>query len=91
MLAPELGERAHHVVIAAKVLVPGRRSHTCRVKHVATAALRAEMAERRIAAIDARIADLTAARESLSRLAKRCGSGSAGPCPILTAFEQPAG
>jgi MerR family transcriptional regulator, mercuric resistance operon regulatory protein len=49
------------------------------------------MAKRRIAAIDARIADLTAARDALDRLAKRCGSGSAGPCPILTAFEQPGG
>jgi MerR family transcriptional regulator, mercuric resistance operon regulatory protein len=49
------------------------------------------MAEHRIAAIDAKIAELTAARDALDRLAKRCGSGGAGPCPILTAFEQPGG
>jgi MerR family transcriptional regulator, mercuric resistance operon regulatory protein len=49
------------------------------------------MAERRIAAIDAKITELTAARDALHRLAKRCSSGSPGPCPILTAFEQPGG
>ena len=41
----------------------------------------------RIAALDRRIADLGAARASLKRLAKECGQGSAGPCPILSAFE----
>jgi MerR family transcriptional regulator, mercuric resistance operon regulatory protein len=49
------------------------------------------MAEHRIAAIDAKITELTAARDALDRLAQRCGSGAAGPCPILTAFEQPRG
>jgi MerR family mercuric resistance operon transcriptional regulator len=45
------------------------------------------MAVARIAALDAAIADLKRARSSLAKLAKECGSGSAGPCPILEAFE----
>src|SRR4051812_29837412 len=28
-----------------------------------------------------------AARVALSRLARECGSGSSGPCPIITAFD----
>ena len=46
-----------------------------------------ELAAARIAALDAKIAELVQAREGLARLAKECGSGRAGPCPILTAFE----
>lgn len=46
-----------------------------------------ELAGARIAALDAKIAELVQAREGLARLAKECGSGRAGPCPILTAFE----
>ncbi|MEI9852304.1 MAG: MerR family DNA-binding protein [Sphingomonas sp.] len=46
-----------------------------------------ELARERIAALDARIADLEAARASLSRLARECGAGTAGPCPIIAAFE----
>jgi len=45
------------------------------------------LAEERIAALDAKIAELQAARDSLARLARSCASGSSGPCPILTAFE----
>jgi MerR family transcriptional regulator, mercuric resistance operon regulatory protein len=45
------------------------------------------LARARIAALDARIAELTRARRSLSRLADECSAGSSGPCPILTAFE----
>jgi MerR family mercuric resistance operon transcriptional regulator len=45
------------------------------------------LARERIAALDAKIAELVQAREGLARLARECGSGSAGPCPILTAFE----
>jgi MerR family transcriptional regulator, mercuric resistance operon regulatory protein len=37
-------------------------------------------------ALDARIAELKQARDSLKRLAHECGSGSPGPCPILTSF-----
>ena len=39
------------------------------------------LARERIAALDAKIAELTAARDALSRLARACGAGSAGPCP----------
>lgn len=46
-----------------------------------------ELATGRIAALDARISELMAAREALSRLARECGKGSSGPCPILMAFE----
>ncbi|WP_068079954.1 MerR family transcriptional regulator [Novosphingobium rosa] len=45
------------------------------------------MAQGRIAALDAQIAQLTAARDALSRLAHDCEHGDAGPCPILAAFE----
>ena len=48
-----------------------------------------ELARDRISALDAKIAELKAARDALSRLARACGSGSAGPCPIITAFEPP--
>jgi MerR family mercuric resistance operon transcriptional regulator len=44
------------------------------------------LAGERIAALDAKIAELTRAREALSRLSKECAA-SAGPCPIITAFE----
>jgi len=47
------------------------------------------LAMERIAALDEKIAGLQAARTSLHHLAHACGSGGKGPCPILTAFEQP--
>ena len=50
-----------------------------------------QMAQARIAALDARIAELQAARGSLARLAHACGCGDAGPCPILTAFDGTTG
>ena len=46
-----------------------------------------ELANLRIAALDARIAQLRGARDALSRLARECGEGSAGPCPILASFD----
>jgi MerR family mercuric resistance operon transcriptional regulator len=46
-----------------------------------------ELARARVVALDARIAELQAARAALSRLADHCASAGAGPCPILTAFE----
>ncbi len=46
-----------------------------------------QMAQARIAALDAKIAELTAARAALSRLAADCASGDRGPCPIIAAFE----
>jgi MerR family transcriptional regulator, mercuric resistance operon regulatory protein len=27
------------------------------------------------------------ARDALARLARQCGSGSSGPCPIIQSFE----
>jgi len=45
------------------------------------------LAEARVAALDAKIAALQEARDRLSRLARDCGAGSKGPCPILEAFE----
>jgi Predicted transcriptional regulators len=47
-----------------------------------------EMARARIAALDARIAELSTARAALARLADECAEDSCGPCPILTAFER---
>jgi MerR family mercuric resistance operon transcriptional regulator len=44
------------------------------------------LAARRIEALDAKIAELRAARDSLKRLARECGEGSEGPCPILSSF-----
>lgn len=46
-----------------------------------------DMARERIAALDAEIARLEEARGSLTRLAKDCAKGGAGPCPILAAFD----
>jgi len=45
-----------------------------------------ELARGRIAKLDAQIAELEAARDSLQRLARRCARAT-GPCPILEAFE----
>lgn len=50
-----------------------------------------ELARERIAALDARIAELEQARAALSRLAHECSTGAAGPCPILTSFEHHGG
>jgi MerR family transcriptional regulator, mercuric resistance operon regulatory protein len=46
-----------------------------------------ELALKRIEALDAKIAGLQSARAALARLARQCGEGSDGACPILTAFE----
>ena len=46
-----------------------------------------ELARERVEALDARIAELKRARDALRRLAKECGEGSTGPCPILASFE----
>lgn len=45
------------------------------------------LAESRIHDLDARIAELQAARAALEGLARRCSQAGTGPCPILTAFE----
>ncbi|MBN8808582.1 MAG: MerR family DNA-binding protein [Sphingomonas sp.] len=46
-----------------------------------------DLARHQIAALDARITELQTAREALVRLTRECSSGTAGPCPILKAFE----
>lgn len=46
-----------------------------------------ELAGERLAALDAQIARLQEARTSLERLAKACAGTTAGPCPIIAAFE----
>ena len=46
-----------------------------------------ELAKARIEALDAKLADLQRARDALRRLARECGAGSTGPCPILTSFD----
>lgn len=45
------------------------------------------LATARIAALEARIAELQRARDALAGLAHRCSRGGAGPCPILDAFD----
>ena len=49
-----------------------------------------ELAKERIAALDEKIAELKQARDSLLKLARECGSGRSGPCPILESFDQPS-
>lgn len=49
------------------------------------------MARERLAALEAQIAQLEDARASLARLARDCARGESGPCPILAAFDRPAG
>ncbi|TDK34123.1 MerR family transcriptional regulator [Luteimonas terrae] len=49
------------------------------------------LADARIAALDAKIAELQQARDALATLAQRCGHGKRGPCPILEAFDTGAG
>ena len=46
-----------------------------------------ELAAARVEALDRKIAELRGARDALQRLAKQCGEGSNGPCPILASFE----
>jgi MerR family mercuric resistance operon transcriptional regulator len=46
-----------------------------------------ELAANRLAALDARIAELEVSRAALERLRSSCASGRKGPCPILEAFD----
>ena len=46
-----------------------------------------ELAQARVRALDEKIAELQRARDALQRLARECGHGSSGPCPILTSFD----
>src|SRR4051794_13275128 len=45
------------------------------------------LAKERVAALDSKIAELRQAGDALQRLARECGSGAPGPCPILTSFD----
>jgi MerR family mercuric resistance operon transcriptional regulator len=45
------------------------------------------LATQRIAALEMQIRQLQQARTALTRLARECEGGAAGPCPILEAFE----
>jgi MerR family transcriptional regulator, mercuric resistance operon regulatory protein len=47
-----------------------------------------EMARGRIAALDAKIAELQQARRSLAKLTRECAAGAAGPCSIIASFEE---
>ena len=46
-----------------------------------------ELAQARVAALDEKIVELQRAREALAGLAMACARKSAGPCPILAAFD----
>lgn len=46
-----------------------------------------ELATERLAALDAKIAELTEARTALARLATACAGSTRGPCPIIEAFD----
>jgi MerR family mercuric resistance operon transcriptional regulator len=46
-----------------------------------------ELAQARINVLGEKIAELKRAQDALRRLARQCGEGSSGPCPILTSFE----
>ncbi len=45
------------------------------------------LARERIAALDAKIAELETARDALKRLAHDCRTTAKGPCPIIAAFD----
>ena len=47
-----------------------------------------ELAGERLAALDARIAELEQSRAALERLRATCATGKKGPCPILEAFDR---
>ena len=46
-----------------------------------------ELAQNRVAALDAKIDELREARDALVGLATACAKRRSGPCPILNAFE----
>ena len=45
------------------------------------------LAQQRIRALDAQMAELKRAREILKRLEGQCGERASGPCPILASFD----
>jgi MerR family mercuric resistance operon transcriptional regulator len=46
-----------------------------------------ELAQARVAAIDAKIEEMREARNALAGLATACAKTRGGPCPILSAFD----
>lgn len=46
-----------------------------------------ELAAARLAALDAQMAEIEAARAGLRRLLRLCEGGRRGPCPIIEAFD----
>jgi len=46
------------------------------------------LAREQLAVLEAKIAELEAARSALRRLAHECEVSDKGPCPILTAFDR---
>lgn len=46
-----------------------------------------ELARERLIALDAKIEELNAAKQSLTRLLGACHARKSGPCPIIEAFE----
>ena len=46
-----------------------------------------ELAQGRLKMIDAKIAELTAAKVGLAHIAGECASSPEGPCPIIEAFD----
>lgn len=46
-----------------------------------------ELAHARVKALDSKIAELKRARDALQRLARECGAGTSGACPILASFD----
>lgn len=47
-----------------------------------------DLATVRLAALDAKIAELGRARNALAHLARSCSASSSGPCPIIDAFSR---
>jgi MerR family mercuric resistance operon transcriptional regulator len=45
------------------------------------------LARQRVEVLDGKIAQMTATRAALARLADQCAASDKGPCPILAAFE----
>jgi MerR family mercuric resistance operon transcriptional regulator len=46
------------------------------------------LAKARLAALDAKIAELETARAGLRRLAGACAASETGPCPIIASFDR---
>jgi MerR family mercuric resistance operon transcriptional regulator len=61
-----------------ELLALDRTGDRARVRALATA---------RVAALDAKIAELEQSRAALERLRSSCASGTRGPCPIIEAFD----